>query len=74
MIKIKKKSKHIFIKILCNLYIAYKNSLLQRKSREESKGKDSGVEIIKNEPYTEGYGGSGQYTQKKYFIASHVPS
>lgn len=36
----------------------------QRKSREESEGEDSGVEILENKPYTEGPFGGGQYTYK----------
>jgi len=47
--------------------------LLQKKSREESSGAGSGVEIIKNEPYTDGPGGNGQYTLKIYHIGSHMP-
>ena len=46
---------------------------LQKKSREESEGKESGVEILINEPYTDGPGGSGQYTRKIYHIGSHLP-
>ena len=47
--------------------------ILQRKSREESHGAGSGVEIITNQPYTEGPGGNGQYTYKIYHIGSHLP-
>jgi hypothetical protein len=46
---------------------------LQKKSREESSGSGSGVEIKLNEPYTDGPGGSGQYTYKIYHIGSHLP-
>lgn len=46
----------------------------QKKSREESSGAGSGVEILVNEPYMDGPGGSGQYTQKIYHIGSHLPS
>ena len=46
---------------------------LQKKSREESSGTGSGVEILINEPYTDGPGGSGQYTHKVYHIGSHLP-
>lgn len=53
----------------------------QKKSREESKGADSGVEIIVNEPYEGGPGGDGggntgrgQYTRKIYHVGSHLPS
>ena len=46
----------------------------QKKSRDESKGAGSGVEIIVNEPYTEGPGtGPGQYTSKIYHVGSHLP-
>ncbi|BHF66777.1 Membrane-associated phosphatidylinositol transfer protein 2 [Sparganum proliferum] len=47
--------------------------MIQKKSREETTGKESGVEIIKNEPYTDGPGGSGQYTFKIYHVGSHLP-
>lgn len=50
----------------------------QKKSREESKGADSGVEILVNEPYEGGPGGDGntgggQYTKKIYHVGSHLP-
>lgn len=45
----------------------------QKKSREESQGTDCGVEIIQNEPYTGGPGGSGQYTYKIYHVGKHLP-
>jgi hypothetical protein len=35
-------------------------------------GTGSGVEIIVNEPYTDGPGGSGQFTRKIYHIGSHL--
>ncbi|GFN94445.1 membrane-associated phosphatidylinositol transfer protein 2 [Plakobranchus ocellatus] len=47
--------------------------MIQRKSREESHGTESGVEIIENKPYSNGPGGSGQYTYKIYHIGSHLP-
>lgn len=47
--------------------------MIAKKSREESKGAGSGVEIIVNEPYTDGPGGNGQYTHKIYHIGSHLP-
>ncbi|XP_044015290.1 protein retinal degeneration B isoform X2 [Aphidius gifuensis] len=47
--------------------------MIAKKSREESKGVGSGVEIIDNEPYTDGPGGSGQYTHKIYHVGSHLP-
>ncbi|CAN7988007.1 unnamed protein product, partial [Ixodes pacificus] len=46
---------------------------LQKKSREESKGAGSGVEILVNEPYEDGPGGCGQYTHKIYHVGSHLP-
>lgn len=46
---------------------------IQKKSRDESKGHGSGVEIIINEPYEDGPGGKGQYTRKIYHIGSHLP-
>lgn len=47
--------------------------MIAKKSREESKGVGNGVEILVNEPYTDGPGGSGQYTHKFYHIGSHLP-
>lgn len=47
--------------------------MIQKKSRNESSGKQSGVEIIKNEPYSGGPGGNGQYTFKVYHVGSHLP-
>lgn len=46
---------------------------LQKKSREESEGEGSGVEILVNEPYTDGPGGAGQYTHKIFHVGSHLP-
>lgn len=46
---------------------------LQKKSREESHGEGSGVEIIINEPYKDGPGGNGQYTKKIYHVGNHLP-
>lgn len=48
--------------------------MIQKKSRQESSSDGSGVEIIKNEPYTEGPGGSGQYTFKIYHIGNKIPA
>lgn len=31
------------------------------------------MEILENEPYTDGPGGSGQYTHKLYHVGSHLP-
>ncbi|XP_011060769.1 PREDICTED: protein retinal degeneration B isoform X10 [Acromyrmex echinatior] len=47
--------------------------MIAKKSREESKGAGSGVEIIENEPYNNGPGGNGQYTHKIYHVGSHLP-
>lgn len=48
--------------------------MIAKKSRLESQGKGSGVEIITNEPYTDGPGGAGQYTDKIYHIEAHLPT
>ncbi|KAM9801247.1 membrane-associated phosphatidylinositol transfer protein 2 [Neosynchiropus ocellatus] len=48
--------------------------MIQKKSREESCGEGSGVEILANKPYQDGPGGSGQYTHKVYHIGKHIPS
>lgn len=59
----------------CAIYI-FMHALfptLQKKSREESSGAGSGVEIIVNEPYQDGPGGNGQYTRKIYHVGSHLP-
>ncbi|CAK9810045.1 Protein retinal degeneration B [Anthophora plagiata] len=47
--------------------------MIAKKSREESQGAGSGVEIIMNEPYSNGPGGNGQYTHKVYHVGSHLP-
>ncbi|XP_075974197.1 retinal degeneration B [Anticarsia gemmatalis] len=47
--------------------------MIAKKSREESSGEGSGVEILVNEPYEDGPGGQGQYTQKIYHVGSHLP-
>ncbi|CAG0888834.1 unnamed protein product [Darwinula stevensoni] len=47
--------------------------MIAKKSRLASTGVGSGVEILVNEPYTDGPGGSGQYTHKLYHIGSHLP-
>lgn len=47
--------------------------MIAKKSKLESQGQGSGVEILKNEPYSDGPGGSGQYTDKLYHIESHLP-
>ncbi|KAL0272196.1 UNVERIFIED_CONTAM: hypothetical protein PYX00_005270 [Menopon gallinae] len=48
--------------------------MIAKKSREESKGAGSGVEILINEPYEDGPGGKGgQYTKKMYHVGAHLP-
>ncbi|GAB6028613.1 hypothetical protein CHUAL_004450 [Chamberlinius hualienensis] len=47
--------------------------MIAKKSREESRGAGSGVEILVNEPYTDGPGGNGQYTHKIFHVGSHLP-
>jgi len=49
--------------------------MIAKKSRIESDGEDSGVQILVNEPYKDGPGpsGCGQYTKKVYYVASHLP-
>lgn len=47
--------------------------MIAKKSRDESSGEGSGVEILVNEPYEDGPGGKGQYTQKIYHVGSHLP-
>ncbi|KAI6201182.1 Protein retinal degeneration B [Aphelenchoides besseyi] len=48
--------------------------MIQKKSRIDSSGAGSGVEILKNEPYIDGPGGSGQYTYKVYHIGNRIPT
>ncbi|XP_027734340.1 membrane-associated phosphatidylinositol transfer protein 2 isoform X7 [Empidonax traillii] len=48
--------------------------MIQKKSREETCGEGSGVEILENRPYVDGPGGNGQYTHKVYHIGMHIPS
>ncbi|XP_067883020.1 membrane-associated phosphatidylinositol transfer protein 1-like, partial [Heterodontus francisci] len=47
--------------------------MIQKKSREESSGEGSGVEILANRPYSDGPGGCGQFTHKVYHVGSHIP-
>ncbi|XP_077015804.1 membrane-associated phosphatidylinositol transfer protein 2 isoform X5 [Tamandua tetradactyla] len=47
--------------------------MIQKKSRNETHGEGSGVEILENRPYTDGPGGSGQYTHKVYHVGMHIP-
>eukprot|EP01134_Creolimax_fragrantissima_P002749 CFRG2749T1 len=48
--------------------------MIAKKSLTESQNGEGGVEIIENKPYTDGPGGSGQYTFKKYHLGSNLPS
>uniref|UniRef100_A0A8C8MJZ9 DDHD domain-containing protein n=1 Tax=Oncorhynchus tshawytscha TaxID=74940 RepID=A0A8C8MJZ9_ONCTS len=48
--------------------------MIQKKSRDETCGEGSGVEILENKPYDDGPGGIGQYTRKVYHIGMHIPS
>ncbi|XP_041756997.1 membrane-associated phosphatidylinositol transfer protein 2 isoform X1 [Coregonus clupeaformis] len=48
--------------------------MIQKKSRDETCGEGSGVEILENKPYDDGPGGIGQYTHKVYHIGMHIPS
>uniref|UniRef100_A0A673ZCE8 Phosphatidylinositol transfer protein membrane associated 2 n=1 Tax=Salmo trutta TaxID=8032 RepID=A0A673ZCE8_SALTR len=48
--------------------------MIQKKSRNETCGEGSGVEILENKPYENGPGGIGQYTHKVYHIGMHIPS
>jgi hypothetical protein len=57
----------------CLIKIFNQHSPFQRKSKEESQGRNSGIEIVENKPYSDGPGGQGQYTKKIYHIAGHVP-
>eukprot|EP00051_Salpingoeca_urceolata_P002511 m.50895 g.50895 ORF g.50895 m.50895 type:complete len:1039 (+) comp12182_c0_seq1:107-3223(+) len=51
--------------------------MVNKKSETESHGgnseQKSGVEILENEPYTDGPGGNGQYTRKIYHVGSKLP-
>ncbi|XP_058137278.1 membrane-associated phosphatidylinositol transfer protein 2 isoform X2 [Dasypus novemcinctus] len=47
--------------------------MIQKKSRNETYGEGSGVEILENRPYTDGPGGAGQYTHKVYHVGMHIP-
>uniref|UniRef100_S4RDD5 Phosphatidylinositol transfer protein N-terminal domain-containing protein n=1 Tax=Petromyzon marinus TaxID=7757 RepID=S4RDD5_PETMA len=47
--------------------------MIQKKSRDETSGEGSGVEILENRPYEDGPGGTGQYTHKLYHIGMHIP-
>lgn len=49
------------------------SSSVQKKSRVESEGEGSAVEIIENHPYKQDSGEQGQYTHKIYHIERHIP-
>nr|CAD7574820.1 unnamed protein product [Timema californicum] len=44
-----------------------------KKTRDESHSAFDGVEILVNEPYTEGPGGQGQFTRKVFHVARRLP-
>ncbi|VFV39134.1 low quality protein: [Lynx pardinus] len=67
------KEYHILLPMSLDEYQVAQLYMIQKKSREESSGEGSGVEILANRPYTDGPGGSGQYTHKVYHVGSHIP-
>ncbi|XP_040465512.1 membrane-associated phosphatidylinositol transfer protein 1 isoform X3 [Falco naumanni] len=68
------KEYHILLPMSLEEYPVAQLYMIQKKSREESSGEGSGVEILANRPYADGPGGSGQYTHKVYHVGSHIPS
>ncbi|XP_060117680.1 membrane-associated phosphatidylinositol transfer protein 1 [Heteronotia binoei] len=68
------KEYHILLPMSLAEYQVAQLYMIQKKSREESSGEGSGVEILANRPYSDGPGGSGQYTHKIYHVGSHIPS
>ena len=63
----------LFSSIL-RLYFHY-NLLFKKKSRLESEGAGSGVDIIKNEPYEDEIKNErGQYTFKIFHVEHRLPS
>lgn len=48
--------------------------MIQKKSIQETKGPNTGVEILKNEPFENEEMGKGHYTKKIYHIGTHIPS
>ncbi|XP_069485073.1 membrane-associated phosphatidylinositol transfer protein 1 isoform X2 [Ambystoma mexicanum] len=68
------KEYHIPLPMSLEEYQVAQLYMIQKKSREESSGEGSGVEILENRPYTNGPGGAGQYTHKIYHVGSHIPS
>ncbi|XP_020823907.1 membrane-associated phosphatidylinositol transfer protein 1 [Phascolarctos cinereus] len=67
------KEYHILLPMSLEEYQVAQLYMIQKKSREESSGEGSGVEILANRPYEDGPGGSGQYTHKVYHVGSHIP-
>ncbi|TMW50269.1 hypothetical protein DOY81_004650 [Sarcophaga bullata] len=67
------KEYHIPLPLTVEEYRIAQLYMIAKKSREESHGEGSGVEIIINEPYDDGPGGKGQYTKKIYHVGSHLP-
>ncbi|KAJ9575163.1 hypothetical protein L9F63_025886 [Diploptera punctata] len=67
------KEYHIPLPLTVEEYRIAQLYMIAKKSREESKGAGSGVEILVNEPYDDGPGGQGQYTHKIYHVGSHLP-
>lgn len=55
-----------------NSFIFNKKNFTQKKSRLESVGAGSGVEIIENKPY-ESNNEKGQYTLKVYHVDERLP-
>nr|CAD7423422.1 unnamed protein product [Timema monikensis] len=47
--------------------------MITKKTRDESHSAFDGVEILVNEPYTEGPGGQGQFTRKVFHVARRLP-
>ncbi|XP_038620968.1 membrane-associated phosphatidylinositol transfer protein 1 [Tachyglossus aculeatus] len=67
------KEYHVLLPMSLEEYQVAQLYMIQKKSREESSGEGSGVEILANRPYADGPGGSGQYTHKVYHVGSHIP-
>ncbi|XP_069686277.1 protein retinal degeneration B isoform X6 [Periplaneta americana] len=67
------KEYHIPLPLTVEEYRIAQLYMIAKKSRDESKGAGSGVEILVNEPYDDGPGGQGQYTHKIYHVGSHLP-
>nr|CAD7454120.1 unnamed protein product [Timema tahoe] len=47
--------------------------MITKKTRDESHSAFDGVEIMVNEPYTDGPGGQGQFTRKVFHVARRLP-